>query len=137
VLGTGSNIGPQQCDDVADVEGDFAPSVIPCSTVPVAVAGSLNLALLTTGGMDWFACGLTLPGAASCWGGDRGVDGISTMGPVAVAGGVTFATLSAGLSSTCGVSLAGAVYCWGANVYGQLGNGTTSPSNVPVRVAGQ
>ena len=52
-------------------------------------------------------------------------------------GGLTFATLSAGLTSTCGVTPAGVANCWGANVYGGLGEGTTISSSVPVKVAGQ
>jgi hypothetical protein len=55
-----------------------------------------------------------------------------------------FATVSAGDRHTCGITntqlggstAAGAVYCWGDNTYGQLSNGWTTTSNVPVNVAG-
>jgi alpha-tubulin suppressor-like RCC1 family protein len=135
--GTGQPTGPEQCADIAGVEVDWGPSVIPCSTVPVKVGGGLDLASLTTGGLNAFVCGLTSTGVAWCWGGDRGVDALPTSAPVAVAGGLTFATLSAGLWSTCGVTPAGVAYCWGANLYGELGNGSTASSSIPVKVAGQ
>lgn len=41
--------------------------------------------------------------------------------------------VSAGPSSTCAIS-SGEVYCWGKNNNGQIGNGTTTNVNVPVRV---
>ena len=83
---------------------------------------------------DWFACGLTSIGAAYCWG---ILPGGGFTAPVAVAGGLTFKTLSAGLQSTCGVTTAGVAYCWGNNSSGELGDGTTTFSSVPVKVAGQ
>jgi len=42
-----------------------------------------------------------------------------------------------GVFHTCGVTTAGVAYCWGNNQFGALGDGTTSPSRVPVKLAGQ
>jgi alpha-tubulin suppressor-like RCC1 family protein len=127
LLGDDTSTGAEWCD----WSGDGA---VPCSSVPVAVAGGLNLASLTTGRHS-YACGLTPTGEAYCWGTNPNGDVNPT--PVAVAGGLTFATLSNGLSSTCGVTTNGVAYCWGANERGQLGDGTATSSSVPVKVAGQ
>ena len=45
-----------------------------------------------------------------------------------------FQSVSAGPSQTCAVARDGAAYCWGSNRFGGLGDGTTEPSAVPVRV---
>ena len=48
---------------------------------------------------------------------------------------LTNSTLAAGLDYTCALLPNGSVQCWGYNLYGQLGNGTNTSSNVPVSVS--
>jgi len=121
-------------------------------TLPVAVAGGLTFASLTGSLGGHHTCGLTSGGAAYCWGwnadGQLGTgDTTQHLTPVAVAGGLTFASLTAGAHQTCGVTSGGAAYCWGRNDNGQLGSTATmsqcteggpllSCSKVPVAVAG-
>jgi alpha-tubulin suppressor-like RCC1 family protein len=44
--------------------------------------------------------------------------------------------VSTGGFGACGVTTAGAGYCWGWNIYGQLGDGTTTSSTTPIAVSG-
>src|SRR4029077_15204525 len=59
----------------------------------------------------------------------------STFNVVALVSAVV-ARVSAGIGHTCGVASSGAASCWGDNVYGGLGNGTTTGSLIPVAVSG-
>ena len=49
---------------------------------------------------------------------------------------LTFAALAAGNTHTCGVTTGGDAFCWGQNVFGQLGDGTTTDASKPVAVSG-
>src|SRR5438094_3234043 len=135
-------------------------SVGPCSYTPLAVAG--GLAFTTLGAGNFHACGLTSSGAAYCWSdnstGELGIGvnaapdtcatghGPCSRTPVAVAGGLTFTTLTVVTQHTCARASDGSWYCWGLNNYGQLGTGATGPescvggpgvpcSSTPVRVS--
>lgn len=77
-----------------------------------------------------------------CWGQNtfgqlgNGQQAPRSMSPVKVKQvPVTMETVKAGGDFTCALSSAGAVYCWGNNNAGQLGNGATSSSSEPVKVA--
>ena len=57
--------------------------------------------------------------------------------PWTVPSGLVFTTLSHGDGHSCAVTAQHLGYCWGNNFSGQLGNGSTTDSDVPVKVAGQ
>jgi alpha-tubulin suppressor-like RCC1 family protein len=109
------------------------------SSVPLAISGGHAFASMS-GGL-YHSCGVTTSGAAYCWGanyygqlGDGNTNTTSSV-PVAVSGGHTFASASAGAAHSCGVTTTGAAYCWGFNGLGRLGNGTETDSSVPVAVS--
>lgn len=81
-------------------------------------------------------------GAVKCWGDNssgqlgNGVTGGSSNVPVQVSGLTSGAVgVSVSLYHSCAVMNTGGVKCWGSNSHGQLGNNSTTASNVPVDVA--
>lgn len=100
--------------------------------------GSIIAQRIAAGGSH--TCRLGSNVGASCWGRNQfGQLGHATMTPrstvpvVVVPEGIPATAISAGSSHTC-VMASGAVGCWGHNHRGQLGNGTTRDSAVPVAV---
>lgn len=82
-------------------------------------------------------------GNAYCWGsavsGNLGDNNTSThvdSVPTLVQGGLTFASISAGSSTTCGLTTSNLAYCWGANGSGQVGDNTNISRGIPTAVAG-
>jgi alpha-tubulin suppressor-like RCC1 family protein len=65
-----------------------------------------------------------------------GTTPISIPVPTRVSGGFAFVQITAGLAHTCAVTTDGKAYCWGDNLYGQLGDGSTTKRSAPVLVAG-
>ena len=57
-------------------------------------------------------------------------------GPDAPMPSVAVVALGLGVSHSCGVRVDGSVVCWGSNSNGQLGNGTTVDSSLPVAALG-
>lgn len=114
------------------------------SATPVDVVGlSSNVTDIDTAdiGYGGFTCAVH-NGAAKCWGyNNRGQlgNGTTTFSatPVAVSGlssGVV--SIATGESHACAALSDGTVKCWGNNDQGQLGDGTSISSTVPVSVSG-
>jgi hypothetical protein len=98
---------------------------------PTPAPVTANVSLTTFRNGAGTGCGLTAGGEAHCWSGNV------SQGLVPLAGGLTFTSLSVGTAVACGVTSGSVAYCWGDNTWGQLGNGTTTASHSPVKVAGQ
>ena len=139
-LGDGTSSGPSTCEGFS------------CSTTPVAVSGITDATQITNSGTN--TCALLSNGSVDCWGfnqsGQLG-DGTTT-GPETCMGGggdagcsttpvtvsaITNATqISTGEYGTCALLSGGRVDCWGDDSLGELGDGTTTSSDVPVAVSG-
>lgn len=91
-------------------------------------------------------CGIDLDGGLLCWGGN----GIGTLGigfaatrltPTQIPGEGWISVAASGIGDSserhvCGTRTDGSLWCWGENTWGQLGDGTTQTSTVPVAIGG-
>ncbi|HET9424484.1 MAG TPA: hypothetical protein VFO55_03860 [Gemmatimonadaceae bacterium] len=123
---------------------------------PTPVAGGIAFAQVDASNGNYImthSCGVSTAGVAYCWGGNfDGQLGVETapatctgFGPFAVydcaltpnpvSGGQLFSYITSSAGFNCGYTVQGDVYCWGKNTHGQLGNGTTTSTRVPVKVS--
>ena len=135
----GSNIDAQL--------GDGKTDTLSYHLEPIQVSGILAFDSISAGG--YHTCALTPAGKAYCWGLNHGARlGLAGYGrpnpyfrhrsePTAVAGDLTFTSISAGEAHTCGVTTNGAAYCWGYNLTGQHGEGTYATHSAPFPVSGE
>ena len=94
---------------------------------------------------DSHTCALMENGTVRCWGKGQGgrlgngqtSDQKTSVQVTGIGGGSAKAVaVSAGDEHTCVLLTTGAIRCWGSNTSGQLGNNSTTASNIPVAVQG-
>lgn len=107
----------------------FSPVLVDDSAWPGETVTSIAVA--SVGG-----CALTDADNAYCWG---RLTSPSSSTPVAVDmspldGAGVARSITVGSASACVATSIGAVFCWGSGAKGQLGNGATTNSAIPVRV---
>lgn len=101
-----------------------------------------SLTVLSIAGGGEHTCALLSNGTVRCWGNNRhgglgnGTITVQFESSVQVATIDAARQIAAGVGSTCASLADGTVRCWGDNEYGQLGNGTTTKTVVPVVVTG-
>lgn len=127
-----------------NVEGQLGnPAASDRQLTAIDVTGlGASVIALAGGGLGEHTCALTSLGGAKCWGyNEQGQLGDGTTSnrrtPVDVVGLASdVASVSAGGLTTCAQLKLGAVKCWGYGGHGELGNGATGNSTVPVNVSG-
>ncbi|MEP9414228.1 protein kinase [Gordonia sp. VNQ95] len=133
--------------DAAD--GKLGTGATSPAMTPVKVEGLTNVTAIAVG---WTSVCAVLDGSLYCWGGNADgqlgdgsvtdhptptkVRGLTHVTSVTVGSDVSLSGNDIATTSTVCAVADGGAYCWGANTHGQIGNGTTDPSNVPTKVRG-
>ena len=120
--------------------GDTTQRTTPGGLSTDASGQPLGFAFVVETGFGGHTCGI-IDRTTHCWGendqGQLGDDSTTNRNrpvPVVSTDGTEFTDLALGYKHACGVAVNGSVYCWGYNNDGQLGDNSTTSSNVPVHV---
>src|ERR1043165_7471849 len=88
-----------------------------------------------------FTCVIRSDHTAWCWGSSRyrelgrdSLDGQRFPVRVDALVGHELVSIAAGAGAVCALESTGTVWCWGDNDFGELGQGTTAPSPLPIAV---
>ncbi len=124
--------------------GQLGNGTMEDSYTPVVVGGSLPLSdIVAISAGESHTCAVLADTTARCWGannngelGNGTISGSSTT-PIVVGGDTPLSNvvaISVGDYHTCAVLADATARCWGSNTLGQLGDGTTTASTLPVSV---
>ena len=115
-------------------------AVAPASGAGSAGSKSVPGKVRVAGGL-YHSLALTSSGAVFAWGwnivgqlGNGSTNGSDVPVKVRLPGGTKVTGIAAGFAHSVAVTSTGAVFAWGKNYNGDLGNGSTTDSDVPVKV---
>jgi len=116
----------------ADGEIGLPPANQPFST-PQVVNGIAKARMVSSG---WnYSCAALADGTVKCWGSNKGLGfvlGAWTFVPATVPSLSGVMAVSAADTHVCATLLPIGIKCWGSNMYGELTDGTTNSSPIPV-----
>ena len=121
-----------------NAEGQLGSGTTNLTLVPVQVSGLTNPAAISAG--YWISLARMSNSTVQVWGTDRkgemgqGVTGLHSYTPITVIGLSNVVSASADFQEPIALKSDGTLWMWGWNNLGQLGNGTTSDTNLPVQV---
>ena len=124
-----------------NADGQLGDGSTTDSATPVAVQLPAGVTVTAVSAGAFANDALTTTGAIEAWGanyygqlGDGSTTGSTVPVTVSLPGGAVATSVSAGGSHTLALTSTGAVFAWGRNADGQLGDGSTTDSAVPVPV---
>src|SRR5579883_43091 len=101
------------------------------SATPVTILGLSGVTAIS--GSFNSDCALLTGGTVKCWGNSFGPTPVPISG---ITGAVAITSGGSDSTHSCAVMPDTTVRCWGDNTWGQLGNGNTTASTIPVTVTG-
>jgi alpha-tubulin suppressor-like RCC1 family protein len=114
-------------------EGQLGTGDTRASSRPTLVPGVSGATAIAAGGDH--SCALISDGTVRCWGSSVVTLSLSAItSPQPIAGLTKVLAIGSGEQHTCVVIAGGGLRCWGDNCSGQLGDGTTQETLVPVSV---
>ena len=119
--------------------GDWGGGSTTGSTTPIKISSLSKIRAISASAQH--CCALKNDGNVYCWGlNDEGQLGngsntnTDSSTPVKVSNLSKIQAISTGGYHSCALRNDGSVYCWGLNENGELGNGSNTNSNIPVKV---
>jgi alpha-tubulin suppressor-like RCC1 family protein len=131
VLAWGWNIVGQLCNGRTNDSDVPVHMKLPGGTKVIRIAAGFAHSLAVTSNGVVFSCGKNYDGQL----GDRTTTDRDVPVKVSLPAGTKVTAVAAGADHSLAVTSTGAVFAWGLNNAGQLGNGGTGSSTVPVKVS--